>query len=358
MLILAFDTATDVATSALVDDAEVLGERTSIARTLLEDVDALLRQASARPSQIDAIVVGTGPGSFTSTRVGLAVARGLALALEIDGRRRVDARCARGGRGACVARDRRAARRGLRPGREGATTETSPPTAGSASGTAPSATATCSKRNGALVPADDDPRHVPHARLHARLATSFGPVDAIEPIYVRAPDAKQMDDRDARPAAPRARRPRRDRADRAGLVSDAVVAVDVRDGARQAELAVARRNRRVRRAGRVPRPLALRRRLARDERGRRPRGAPQGGRDGPDRARLLDETRHDAQRGYTLEVRVSNVGAIKPLRALRVQAEGRSARVLHGQPRGRAHHVARSRARRRRARCRRGGGAA
>ena len=27
-------------------------------------------------------------------------------------------------------------------------------------------------------------------------------------------------------------------------------------------------------------------------------------------ARLLDETRHDAQRGYTLEVRVSNVGAI------------------------------------------------
>ena len=45
--------------------------------------------------------------------------------------------------------------------------------------------------NGALVPADDDPRHVPHARLHARLATSFGPVDAIEPIYVRAPDAKQ-----------------------------------------------------------------------------------------------------------------------------------------------------------------------
>ena len=26
--------------------------------------------------------------------------------------------------------------------------------------------------------------------------------------------------------------------------------------------------------------------------------------------RLLDETRHDAQRGYTLEVRVSNVGAI------------------------------------------------
>jgi tRNA A37 threonylcarbamoyladenosine modification protein TsaB len=41
MLILAFDTATDVATSALVSDGEVLGERSSRASTVLEDVDAL-----------------------------------------------------------------------------------------------------------------------------------------------------------------------------------------------------------------------------------------------------------------------------------------------------------------------------
>ena len=46
---LAFDTATDVATSALVDDGEVLGERASRAVTLLEDVDALLRQGGAHP---------------------------------------------------------------------------------------------------------------------------------------------------------------------------------------------------------------------------------------------------------------------------------------------------------------------
>ena len=37
MLILAFDTATRVATSALVDDGEVLGERVSRALTVLED---------------------------------------------------------------------------------------------------------------------------------------------------------------------------------------------------------------------------------------------------------------------------------------------------------------------------------
>ena len=83
MLVLAFDTATDVATSALLRDGDVLGERISVPRTLLEDLDALLRDVDAQPAEVDALVVGTGPGSFTSTRIGLAVARGLGLALDI-----------------------------------------------------------------------------------------------------------------------------------------------------------------------------------------------------------------------------------------------------------------------------------
>jgi tRNA A37 threonylcarbamoyladenosine modification protein TsaB len=44
---------------------------------------------------------------------------------------------------------------------------------------------------GALVPPDDDPRHVPNARLHAALANEYGPAEAVTPIYVRAPDAKE-----------------------------------------------------------------------------------------------------------------------------------------------------------------------
>ena len=44
---------------------------------------------------------------------------------------------------------------------------------------------------GGLVPPDDDPRHVPRAALHVRLAGALGPVSAIQPIYVRAPDAKR-----------------------------------------------------------------------------------------------------------------------------------------------------------------------
>src|SRR5438105_15179196 len=85
MLMLAFDTATRVATSALVDDGEVLGERVSRAQLLLEDVDALLRQGGAHPRDLDGVVVGVGPGSFTGVRIGLAAARGLALSLDLPG---------------------------------------------------------------------------------------------------------------------------------------------------------------------------------------------------------------------------------------------------------------------------------
>ena len=46
------------------------------------------------------------------------------------------------------------------------------------------------ERLGCVVPPDDDPLHVPHARLHAALAGEFGPVDEIQPLYVRAPDAE------------------------------------------------------------------------------------------------------------------------------------------------------------------------
>jgi tRNA threonylcarbamoyladenosine biosynthesis protein TsaB len=191
VLILAFDTATDVATSALVDDGEVLGERSSVAATLLEDVDALLRQASASPSQLEALAVGTGPGSFTSTRIGLAVARGLALALGIEGAGvpTLDALAA-GTDGAFPVIDARRGEVFIQPGVAVA------PEHVEAEGRLCVGNGAVRYRDvlearGASVPADGDPRHVPHARLHAQIAASFGPVEAIEPIYVRAPDAER-----------------------------------------------------------------------------------------------------------------------------------------------------------------------
>ena len=47
--------------------------------------------------------------------------------------------------------------------------------------------------SGALVPPDESPVHVPWARHHALLASDFGPPEAAEPIYLRAPDAERND---------------------------------------------------------------------------------------------------------------------------------------------------------------------
>ena len=193
MLVLAFDSATDVATSALLRDGEVLGERTSVPRTLLEDLDALLRDSHSRAEDVHALVVGTGPGSFTSTRIGLAIARGLGLALDVlaAGVSTLDALAApRPGAFPVIDARRRqvfvSGPRVLEPD----DLELEPGALCIGSG-AIRYRATL-ERMGAQVPPDDDELHVPRARFHASLAREFGPVDAIQPIYVRAPDAKPL----------------------------------------------------------------------------------------------------------------------------------------------------------------------
>ena len=191
MLLLAFDTATDVATSALVDDGRVLGERTSVPRTLLEDVDELLRTAGASPADLDALVVGTGPGSFTSTRIGLAVAQGLGLALELPvaGISTLEA-LARAREGVYPVIDARRREVFVLGPRVLAPTdlEVEPGTTVVGSG-AVRYRATLEDK-GAHVPADDDEIHLPHARLHAALASAFLPAEEVAPLYVRSPDAK------------------------------------------------------------------------------------------------------------------------------------------------------------------------
>ena len=194
MLILAFDTATDVATSALVWDGEVLGERRSRAVTLLEDVDALLRQGGVRESQLEGLVVGTGPGSFTGLRIGLATARALALALrvEVAGVSTLAALAA-GAPGALPVIDaRRREVFTLVDGRPTvlAPSELRPPTGMTCVGDGAVRYRALLEAAGAVVPPDDADVHVPWSRHHAALASEFEPAETVEPIYLRAPDVR------------------------------------------------------------------------------------------------------------------------------------------------------------------------
>jgi tRNA threonylcarbamoyladenosine biosynthesis protein TsaB len=193
VLTLAFDTATAVATSALVDGDELLGERVSRAQTLLEDVDALLRQGGAHPSELDRLAVGVGPGSFTGVRIGLAVARGLALSLDLQGSGvSTLAALAAGAPGAVPVVD--AKRREVFTLVGGEPRVLSPqelPLEESTVcvGDGARRYRTLLEERGAVVPPDEDERHLPRARFHAALAGDPGSVDELEPLYLRVPDA-------------------------------------------------------------------------------------------------------------------------------------------------------------------------
>ena len=193
MLVLAFDTATDVATSALLEGDRLLGERLGVARSLLADVDALLAEAGARPNDLDALVVGIGPGSFTSTRIGLAVARGLGLCFDLPtaGVSTLDA-LASARAGAVPVVDARRGEVFVVGPRAVAPDDLDVERGAVCIGSGAVRYRTALERMGAEVPPDDDELHVPRARLHAALAAGFGSADAVEPIYVRAPDAEEL----------------------------------------------------------------------------------------------------------------------------------------------------------------------
>jgi tRNA threonylcarbamoyladenosine biosynthesis protein TsaB len=84
---LAFDCAV-TGLSAAVLRGEACLARTSApgrdqAARLLPAIEALLKEAGVGRREIGLIAVTIGPGSFTGVRVGLATARGLALALDV-----------------------------------------------------------------------------------------------------------------------------------------------------------------------------------------------------------------------------------------------------------------------------------
>jgi len=195
MLTLAFDTATGVATSALVRDGEVLGERSSRAVRVLADAEELLEQAGAKPRELSRLVVGTGPGSFTGVRMGLAAARGLAFALDLPlAGVSTLAALAAGAPGALPVVD--AGRREVFTLVEGAPAVVAPDELRVAPGTTCVGDGAVRYREalealGAKIPPRDSELHLPRARFHAELAHEFVDPETVEPLYLRLPDAEQ-----------------------------------------------------------------------------------------------------------------------------------------------------------------------
>lgn len=100
-LVLALDGSTRVCSAALLRPLvlgapydgpgslwDVVARRSQVdsrgqGRILLRSVDEMLRGVGGRPSAIGAVVVGTGPGTFTGVRIAVATARALSVALSV-----------------------------------------------------------------------------------------------------------------------------------------------------------------------------------------------------------------------------------------------------------------------------------
>lgn len=87
MKVLGIDSSGMVASIAVVEDMQMLGEYTinykkTHSQTLLPMLDEVAKMIELDLADIDVIAVAAGPGSFTGLRIGSATAKGLGLALK------------------------------------------------------------------------------------------------------------------------------------------------------------------------------------------------------------------------------------------------------------------------------------
>jgi tRNA threonylcarbamoyladenosine biosynthesis protein TsaB len=86
MKLLALDTSTEACSAAIYHDGQIFSEfeLTPRAHTqlILPMIDSVLNKSELALKELDAIVVGRGPGAFTGIRIGVGVAQGLAMAMD------------------------------------------------------------------------------------------------------------------------------------------------------------------------------------------------------------------------------------------------------------------------------------
>lgn len=86
MRILAIDTASNVASAAVVEDGILRGEyilnfNKTHSQKIMPMIDALMSDLELKPADIDVFAAANGPGSFTGLRIGVASVKALAHAV-------------------------------------------------------------------------------------------------------------------------------------------------------------------------------------------------------------------------------------------------------------------------------------
>jgi tRNA threonylcarbamoyladenosine biosynthesis protein TsaB len=222
VIVLGIDTATASTAVAvrLADGREVElrddpppGERPAHTARLLPLIAGALEEAGLRLEEVDRIAVGTGPGSFTGLRIGVATARGLAQA---GGVALVGVSTLRALAAAAAEREPDATVAAVVDARRGeafaaawrgetqtmATAALAPEALAArlsaleppllAAGDGAIRFRAYLEPAGAVIPPDDDPLHRVSARHVCRLGAEAEPTgrDAVVPDYVRPPDAR------------------------------------------------------------------------------------------------------------------------------------------------------------------------
>ncbi len=203
-LVLAIDTATPAVTAGILDGSSVLAEHVTHdarahAERITPNVLAALADAGLTMSDLDAVVVGCGPGPFTGLRVGMAsaAAYGHALGIPVYGVCSLDAIGALTTGEVLVVTDARRRELYWARYRDGVRTE----------GPAVSAPADVDPGSaGAVAGSPEHAAMFDRPCIEPRYPTAAGLVAAVSdwssqpalvPLYLRRPDAKTIAEREA-----------------------------------------------------------------------------------------------------------------------------------------------------------------
>jgi tRNA threonylcarbamoyl adenosine modification protein YeaZ len=209
MLVLAVDTATPAVTAGVVrresGRLDVLGERVSFdarahAERITPNVLAALADAGRTMADLDAVVVGCGPGPFTGLRVGMATAAayGHALGVAVRGVCSLDAIGGQTTGATLVVTDAR--RREVYWARYNDGIRTLGPSVNAPADVDPgdAAAVAGSPEHAALFGLPrSEPQYPTSIGLVAAVADWSAPPAALVPLYLRRPDAKTLAERAA-----------------------------------------------------------------------------------------------------------------------------------------------------------------